>query len=165
MFRSFWYWIKNLFVSEVEVEPHYEKPLATVSARLYREAYKYYGLHENKDKKALEELTGYDCVKVAWCGAFMNAIYKKCNINAHTHDLWARSHGKLGREVSIDDAVMGNIVVLWRIDKDGPYGHVGFYQSHNNKYVALLGGNQSDKVSVKYYDINRILTIRSFDDE
>jgi hypothetical protein len=39
-------------------------------------------------------------------------------------------------------------------------GHVGFYVRETAKYVYVLGGNQSNKVSIAGYDKARIIAYR-----
>lgn len=39
-------------------------------------------------------------------------------------------------------------------------GHVGFYVRETDKYVYILGGNQSNKVSIAGYDKGRIIAYR-----
>ena len=39
-------------------------------------------------------------------------------------------------------------------------GHVGFYVRETDRYVYILGGNQSNKVSIAGYDKGRIIAYR-----
>lgn len=94
-----------------------------------------------------------------WCAAFVNSVIAQAGLQG-TGQLSARSFLHWGEKVAIEDAQKGDVVVLWRINKDGPYGHVGFFDSISNGQVFLLGGNQQNKVGINAYDLDRVLDIR-----
>jgi len=73
----------------------------------------------------------------------------------------ARSWLEVGEE--IDDPEMGDIVVLWRENKNGWKGHVGLYMDSDSTHIAVLGGNQSNQVNIKMYPKERLLGYRRLD--
>jgi uncharacterized protein (TIGR02594 family) len=104
---------------------------------------------------------------VAWCSAFVNYICWLLRL-PRSKSLAARSWLGVGRAVAIDDAEVGfDVVILQRGSgkQPGPAvlnapGHVGFYAGHDEKFVQLLAGNQSDMVNVQSFDRSRILGVR-----
>ena len=57
---------------------------------------------------------------------------------------------------------MGDIVVLWRIAKDSPFGHVGFYISETQNGIYILGGNQSGEVNIQKFPKTNLLEYRTY---
>lgn len=105
---------------------------------------------------------GHEWVKddeTAWCAAFVGAMLKRAGM-AHTGKLNARSYTDWGDEVSLDDARPGDVVVFSRGNPDGWQGHVAFYESHDEKHIHVLGGNQGNQVNIKPYGRHRLLAIR-----
>ena len=96
---------------------------------------------------------------VPWCAAFVGAVLARSGVQG-TGSLMARSYTKWGEAVpSVDHAQKGDVVVLSR-GKDPRFGHVAFYNGKIGNQVRVLGGNQSDKVSIASYDIGRLVAIR-----
>lgn len=105
---------------------------------------------------------GHDWVKddeTAWCAAFVGAMLKKAGI-PHTGKLNARSYLDWGDPVTIDDAREGDVVVFPRGNPNGWRGHVGFVVAMHDHTIEVIGGNQSDKVTIATYPIGKILGIR-----
>ena len=96
-----------------------------------------------------------------WCAASANKWVTLAGF-VGTGQLNARSFLKWGREVRWSDARRGDIVVLWRKDRHGPYGHVAVFERwlDETNEVELLGGNQDDRVCRAPYPTRRILSIR-----
>ena len=127
------------------------------------EARKFYGLHEEKDRKQIKELVGVDPVRTEWCAAFANAILDLQGIpgseSVSEYPLMARSFINWGDKVEVEDIQRGDIVVFPRGDQ-GWQGHVGFYvNTQDNKWV-VLGGNQDNNVSYGLYDPKKVIAIR-----
>lgn len=104
--------------------------------------------------------SGHDWVQddeLAWCGAFVNWVAKTLGY-IYTGKLNARSWLDIGTEVEYP--MPGDVVVLWRIEEDGPYGHVGFFVYETDELVYILGGNQDNSVCIKPYLRSRLLSIR-----
>lgn len=54
----------------------------------------------------------------------------------------------------------GAVMVFWREKRDGPKGHVGFYSGESSDAYRILGGNQSDSVSLAWIAKERLLKAR-----
>lgn len=103
--------------------------------------------------------------EVPWCAAFVGWCLEQCGITG-TKSAAARSYATYGIELL--EPKDGCIVVLTR--GDNPYhGHVGFCIGSDGKtginvadgaHVLLLGGNQSNAVTMRLYPKRRILTYR-----
>lgn len=93
---------------------------------------------------------------VPWCAAFVSACLEKCAIPS-AKSLWARSYLNWGRPV--DTPEIGAIVVLQR-GNDATTGHVGFVCGSDATRVQVLGGNQADAVSIRWFPKSRILGYR-----
>lgn len=112
--------------------------------------------------------------EVPWCSAFTNYIcWLWSSISPseaplpRSKSLRARSWLAVGEDIGLDNAKLGDIVVLKRGqgDQPGPEvlnapGHVGFYAGRLYNFVKVLGGNQSDTVKISRYPANRVLGIR-----
>lgn len=104
----------------------------------------------------------YDGDWVAWCGLFVAAMLRKGSqeIDLPDNILGARNYLKVGREIEKNHIRFGDLVIFWRKSKSSWEGHVGFYMGHVGKWIIMLGGNQSQSVSIALYDSERILGIR-----
>lgn len=95
-----------------------------------------------------------------WCAAFVGAVLGQAGLRG-TGELNAKSYLDWGVEVPLSEARRGDIAVLYRGDRDGPFGHVAIVDKRlANGRIDLLGGNQGDAVSIQDYDENRVLSIR-----
>lgn len=108
---------------------------------------------------------GFKWVKddeTAWCAAFVNWCFWKVGLPV-PGTLAARSFLKVGRRTLAPK--LGDLVVLWRISKDSPYGHVGFFIRENDTLVYILGGNQSNAVNITAFPKSQVLDYRTFSDK
>jgi uncharacterized protein (TIGR02594 family) len=96
--------------------------------------------------------------EVAWCASFINWCLKKAGFHG-TNSARARSFLAWGKEISLEEARRGDIVVLSR-GTNPSFGHVGFFAGREQDSVLLLGGNQGNKVSISPYPTHRIISIR-----
>jgi len=87
-----------------------------------------------------------------WCSSFVNWCVGNAGYTV-TGSAAARSWAKYGQSCKPHP---GCIVVMTRTGG----GHVGFYVRETAKYVYILGGNQSNKVSIAGYDKGRIIAYR-----
>ncbi|RLI53544.1 MAG: hypothetical protein DRP09_15495 [Candidatus Thorarchaeota archaeon] len=112
---------------------------------------------------------------VPWCSAFINYIAWMLRL-PRSKSLRARSWLNVGVAIKSTDARPGfDIVVLKRGggNQPGPNiidapGHVGFLVNKlyaGSSTVSILGGNQSNMVSIAHYDVNKILGVRRLHDE
>ena len=135
---------------------------------IYRTAETFVGLQEvvgaKHNPKILEmfSASGHAWVQddeTPWCAAFVGSVLSLCNMPG-TKKLNARSYLSWGSPVDLENAEKGDVVVLWRKDKSGPYGHVAFFDRIDGNKIYLLGGNQKNKVGINPYPIERVLGVR-----
>jgi len=129
----------------------------------YGEARRWLGKHEVKDFEDLTEFmdeTGIgDIRKEAWCGAYVDACMSRTlpDEPLPNNPRGARNWALVGREV---DPQIGAILVFWREKKSGWKGHVGFMAGEDASHYHVLGGNQSNAVSVARVPKERFLNAR-----
>ncbi len=142
-------------------------------ALIYNTATKYLGLNEIDNNKQLQELfqkylhMKIDPYIVSWCAAFVNSILAECKIvgtnDGHGNaNLMARSFLHWGTEVLLKDAKRGDIIVFSR-GSDPIHGHVCFVAHDfilDNDCISCIGGNMSNSVMIKNYEIGGILSVR-----
>jgi uncharacterized protein (TIGR02594 family) len=102
--------------------------------------------------------------ETAWCGAFVSAMFVR------TGPLTVRPPGNAANALrarrwldvgqGTDRPRVGDIAVFWRGSPDGAQGHVGFYMGEDGDSVLVLGGNQSNQVSIARYGKDRLLGFR-----
>jgi uncharacterized protein (TIGR02594 family) len=105
--------------------------------------------------------------EVPWCSAFANYIAWLLRL-PRSKNLQAQSWLGVGVAIELVDCRAAfDVVVLSRGTPPGqlppgqlPPGHVGFYAGHTSTSVSVLGGNQSDSVSVAGFPLNRVLGYR-----
>ena len=126
----------------------------------------YLGYAERTHRAELKELMDIDPVRTEWCAAFVNSVLEESDIPSnkdHAYPLTARAFLDWGQRVSKDDIKPGDVVVFPR-GNQGWQGHVGFYLRsatiNGVEYYYILGGNQSNKVSIDLYKASRALGIR-----
>jgi uncharacterized protein (TIGR02594 family) len=92
-----------------------------------------------------------------WCSAFASWIAWLLRL-PRSKSLAARSWLHVGRPIALEDAIAADdIVVLER----GAGGHVGFYAGrHPDGSILILGGNQSDAVTIAAFAVDRLLGVR-----
>jgi uncharacterized protein (TIGR02594 family) len=106
--------------------------------------------------------------ETAWCSAFVHYVTWLLD-TPRSRSLRARSWLTVGKPVSLFEAEPGwDVVVLTRGANAPPAsvlqapGHVGFFvaQFGNPLQVRVLGGNQSNRVSVEEFPAARVLGVR-----
>jgi len=97
--------------------------------------------------------------ETAWCAAFVGAMLERAGLRS-TRALNARSYLEWGQEISLEDAKVGDVLVFWRNSPDDWRGHVGFFVNRAGTHLEVLGGNQSDAVTVQRYPVSRLLSVR-----
>ena len=95
--------------------------------------------------------------EVSWCAAFVGACLEENGLRSSGR-LAARSYLSFGYHV--ETPRIGDIVVLWRESRSSWKGHVGFYAGETSLFIKVLGGNQSDQVSIAHYPKTRLLGYR-----
>jgi len=89
-----------------------------------------------------------------WCSAFVNWCVEQAGY-AGTDSAWARSWLSWGKRIAAPKH-QGAIVVFSR----GSGGHVGFFIKQDAHNIWILGGNQSNTISIAAYPKTRLLGIR-----
>ena len=139
-------------------------PAAPTEPPWLAEARKMLNLHEDRNERALrdwfhEAFSWLDPGDVSWCGAFVATCLKKWNENVQLPDnpLTARSWTKFGDSCKPQ---LGSVLVFWRGLRTGWQGHVGFYVGEDVSSYHVLGGNQSNAVTIARLSKTRFLDSR-----
>lgn len=134
------------------------------SPKVIAEGARYLGINEIKGKahnatimswaKDLGLQKVYTSDEIAWCGLYVAKVIQKAGFEPVKDPLWALNWNKFG--TAQNTAMLGDVLVFKR---DGG-GHVGFYVAEDKSYYHVLGGNQSDSVSITRIAKNRCVGIR-----
>lgn len=119
----------------------------------------YAGRRENPRIIALFREVGHAQIEsdeVAWCAAFCGACLERSGVRS-TRSLLARSYLDWGQQLEKPRA---GAIAVFRRGNDPSKGHVGFWLAETDEDVLLLGGNQSNAVSVVRYPKSRLLSLR-----
>lgn len=151
--------------------PGMAKPLGDVAVELpwYGEALRLKGLKEGAGKADNSTIMGwakrlmqkaFTADSVAWCGLYVAHCisYALPNEALPANPLGARNWLKFG--VPLKTPSKGAIVVFWRGSLKGWSGHVGFYVGEDATAIHVLGGNQSDAVTITRIAKSRLLGYR-----
>ena len=133
------------------------------------EAYSLLGTKEVKGKDnnpiimnwAYELDQWYTGDDVPWCGLFMAHCMRVGSPNEpqNFNRLGARAWRAFGKEVPPS---LGCIGVFWRTHPtQSNNGHVAFIIGESRDYYVILGGNQSDNVTITKISKNRLLECRA----
>lgn len=95
--------------------------------------------------------------EIPWCSSYLNFIVIKSG-GTGTNSAMARSWENWGKELK--KPVPGCIGVFSR-GSDKRFGHVAIYLYETKKYIYVIGGNQSDMVSVTPIAKSRLVGYRS----
>ncbi|MFZ4109880.1 MAG: TIGR02594 family protein [Polymorphobacter sp.] len=96
---------------------------------------------------------------VPWCGLFVAHCLASAlpGVVLQATPLWARSWTRFGAAVP---PMPGAIMVFWRGARGAGSGHVGFHAGESADAYHILGGNQSDGVSLAWLGKDRLLAAR-----
>lgn len=128
------------------------------------EALKLYGTVEVSGKGSNPSITGwakelslgaYSTDDIPWCGLYVAIAAKRAGWALPKSPLWARDWATWGKARS-GGARLGDVLVFAR----GSGGHVAIYVGEDSSSYHILGGNQSDKVSIVRKAKTPILAIR-----
>jgi uncharacterized protein (TIGR02594 family) len=97
---------------------------------------------------------GFSDDSVPWCGLFVAIVVERAGKVPIKNPLWARNWGNFGSP-SIPPS-LGDVLVFVR---DGG-GHVGFYIAEDDDCYHVLGGNQSDSVTITRIEKRRCIAVR-----
>lgn len=128
------------------------------------EAARVRGLHEARDYKRLrgwfdKSVSWIDPRDIPWCGAFVATCLRlwEPTIGLPANPLGARNWREFGQPCAPQ---FGAIMVFWRGSPRGWKGHVGFYHGEDSTHYHILGGNQSNAVTVTRVAKRRLLGAR-----
>lgn len=121
------------------------------------------GVHEVRGSRHNQRIVQYHSAtslgasddETAWCSSFANWVLKQVDI-AGTNSATARSWEKWGVASA---KTLGAIVVMQRGGSSW-MGHVGFLIRWTDDKVCIIGGNQGDAVSEKWFPIESVLAFR-----
>ncbi|SHF24173.1 TIGR02594 family protein [Kaistia soli DSM 19436] len=96
---------------------------------------------------------------IPWCGLFVGHCISATLDREPTPNglLGARSWERFGIRT---DPTPGAVMVFWRQSKQSGRGHVGFYAGEDATAYRILGGNQSDQVSLAWVLKDRLVAAR-----
>lgn len=99
-------------------------------------------------------LNTYSNDEIPWCGLFVAMVVKRSGRDPVVNPLWARNWQTFGQKAST--AMLGDVLVFKR--QSG--GHVGFYIAEDRNCYHVLGGNQSNAVTISRIEKSRCIAIR-----
>jgi uncharacterized protein (TIGR02594 family) len=142
------------------VEAAAENPKIAVASQ-------YMGFHERRQRRELREFMGVDPVRIDWCAAFVNSVLAELGIpgseSVSEWPLTARSFLRWGHRVR--EPEIGDLVIFPR-GREAWQGHVGFYYGseyrNGRRFYQILGGNQSDAVTIELFPARSAISIRRY---
>lgn len=101
----------------------------------------------------------YGTDETPWCGLFVGHCINATLDREPTPSglLAARSWGRFGIPA---EPHPGAVMVFWRKSPQSGLGHVGFYAGEDDEAYRILGGNQSDSVSLAWVAKSRFVAAR-----
>ena len=142
-------------------------PRGPVAPPWHEELLRRKGLHEVRDRSRLmawlrsDGKTLGDPAKLPWCGDAIQTCLALTlpDEPQPANPYLARNWLKFGAE--LPQPALGAILIFWRGSKTGTAGHVGLYAGEDKQgYLHVLGGNQSDAITIARLDRGRLLGVR-----
>lgn len=131
-------------------------------AKSYLGTKEFEGPADNPKIMEMYRCIGHDWVEhdeVAWCAAFVGHCLEKAGLRS-SRKLNAQSYLTWGEKVAgIEQAREGDVIIFTR-GSSSWQGHVAFFLKSVGNQVEVLGGNQSNAVTITRYSKSRILGIR-----
>jgi uncharacterized protein (TIGR02594 family) len=122
------------------------------------------GLHEGRDTSRLvdwfdKSVSWIDPREIPWCGAFVATCHRitDSSVVLPKNPLGAQNWKLWGKEVT---PCYGATLVFWRGSPSSWKGHVGFYYGEDETHFYVLGGNQSNAVTVTRIAKSRLIAAR-----
>jgi len=97
---------------------------------------------------------GFTADKIPWCGLFMAVVASRAGKTLPSSPLWALSWSKFGTQGG--QPRLGDVLTFKR---DGG-GHVALYIGEDQDSYHVLGGNQSDAVTITRIRKERLYSVR-----
>jgi uncharacterized protein (TIGR02594 family) len=96
---------------------------------------------------------------IPWCGLFVGHCITSTleREPTPTNILGARAWSSFGIKT---EPTLGAVMVFWRRSLASGLGHVGFYAGEDSTAFRILGGNQSDSVSLAWIAKDRLVGAR-----
>lgn len=98
----------------------------------------------------------YNHDEIPWCGLFVAIVAKRAGKALPNQPLWARSWVNFGKDGSAKPQ-LGDVLVFRRGETSG---HVGIYIGEDYGAFHVLGGNQSDGVTITRIAKDRCIAVR-----
>ena len=132
---------------------------------LLKKALEFYGLKEIVGKEHNPQIVaffhelGYDINddETAWCSAILSYI---CKESGYEYNTKLNARGWLDIGVSVINPKFGDVVIFWRVSKNGWQGHVGIFINKIENTIYTLGGNQNNQFNIKGFSDSRVLGFR-----
>ncbi|MCW8108898.1 TIGR02594 family protein [Alteromonas ponticola] len=104
-------------------------------------------------------LSDYHDDDIPWCGLFVAHCISTqlCEESIPNNPLLARNWRKFGKQTTPG---LGAVLVFWRESKESYKGHVGLYWAEDDTAYHVIGGNQSNAVTVTRIAKDRLLEAR-----
>lgn len=100
------------------------------------------------------KIVGYSDDDIPWCGLYAAIVTHRAGKRVVDGPLWARNWANFG--TATQEPSLGDILVFAR--KGG--GHVGIYIAEDDRAYHVLGGNQSNRVSITRIAKDRCIATR-----
>jgi uncharacterized protein (TIGR02594 family) len=101
----------------------------------------------------------YKADEIPWCGLFIAVVAKRSSKQVVKDPLWALNWGTFG--VFTDTPMLGDVLVFVRKASEGKQaGHVALYVGEDKDCYHVLGGNQSDAVTITRISKDRLYAAR-----
>lgn len=97
----------------------------------------------------------YNDDAIPWCGLFIAMVVNRSGREPVQKPLWARSWLQWGKRAQV--AMLGDILVF---ERKGGGGHVAIYIAEDKDHYHVLGGNQTDAVTITRIEKKRCIGIR-----
>jgi uncharacterized protein (TIGR02594 family) len=155
----------KLFGQDIPKAKEFEIP---VTMPWLQEAHNLIGTQEQPGRGSNEAIIGwakklkllsYSDDDIPWCGLFVaHCVGSQLpDEPLPTNPLRARAWQTFGEGTKPQ---LGAVMVFWRGSKSGGLGHVGFYWAEDDAAYQILGGNQSNAVTISRLAKNRLLQAR-----
>lgn len=99
-------------------------------------------------------IEGFADDDIPWCGLFAAIVAHRAGKRVVEGPLWARNWAKFGTATS--EPGLGDVLVFVR----NSGGHVGFYVAEDATAYHVLGGNQSNAVTITRIEKSRCIATR-----
>lgn len=97
--------------------------------------------------------------EVPWCSTWLNLIAMLVGL-PRSRSAAARSWLNVGEAIELKDAVTGNDVVILSRGSQAWQGHVGLFAGQVGDVVYVLGGNQSNAITIASFPVADVLGVR-----